>query len=457
MAGVICGGCGHESQAGAWFCAFCAEPLASSSTPLDPPSGGSSALLDALLDARDPGAHTRADPASAFDDHTEAILEALSHDLSLDELDRTLASDESPDRWVIIQRTHDVAPGVVVSSDAEVVLALLDKPQSMAALEGSGTLSRRALDLSLMSLREQGLIELSTSDDREGLSPWAFDHTAPDAVVAPDPAEDLDPLSTAEGPPPSGFAAGDEPAEDNTPARSAAAAGTTGSASAASSGARPLPTGTVTRRLIPRLPDAQGVASLQHSDLADGIVRLSLLSKAEQLARAAQRDRRTGSVLSARMNLLLAMALAPDEPSYPRALEELSARAAGPSGASGGTPAEQRYEQARRFEAAGQYAQAIVQLRAAIELEERGAYYHRLGVLLAVHQRERVLGERMLRRATELEPENRQYVQSLARIISADALRADGARGPARPDGARGPARAEGPRAEPRPSGRRIT
>jgi hypothetical protein len=98
-----------------------------------------------------------------------------------------------------------------------------------------------------------------------------------------------------------------------------------------------------------------------------------------------------------------------------------------------------------------------VQLRAAIELEERGAYYHRLGVLLAVHQRERVLGERMLRRATELEPENRQYVQSLARIISADALRADGARGPARPDGARGPARAEGPRAEPRPSGRRIT
>ena len=457
MAGVICGGCGHESQAGAWFCAFCAEPLASSSTPLDPPP---SALLAALLDARDPGAHTRADPASAFDDHTEAMLDALSHDLSLDELDRTLASDESPDRWVIIQRTHDTPPGVVVSSDAEVVLALLDKPQSMAALEGSGTLSRRALDLSLMSLREQGLIELSTSDDREGLSPWAFDHTAPDAVVAPDPAEDLDPLSTAEGPPPSGFVAEDGLAEDYTRAGTAAAAGSTESASAAAAGAagaRPLPTGTVTRRLIPRLPDAQGVASLQHSDLADGIVRLSLLSKAEQLARAAQRDRRTGSVLSARMNLLLAMALAPDEPSYPRALEELSARAAGPSGASGGTPAEQRYEQARRFEAAGQYAQAIVQLRAAIELEERGAYYHRLGVLLAVHQRERVLGERMLRRATELEPENRQYVQSLAKIISADALRADGARGPARPDGARGPARAEGPRAEPRPSGRRIT
>lgn len=441
---MICAGCGHESQAGAWFCAFCAEPLAGSTTPLDGAvPRGSSALLEALLDARDPAAATP--DATAFDDHTEAILDALSRDLSPDELDRTLAYDEDPERWVIVQRTRDATPSRGGSSDAEVVLALLDKPQSIAALEGSGTLSRRALDLTLMSLREQGLIELSTSDDREGLGPWAADHTAPDAVAMPELVDDLDPLVTAEGPPPGALVEPEAPraATVSAPARDPAEGPR----------ARPLPSGTVTRRLIPRLPDAPGVASLQHSDLADGIVRLSLSAKAEQLARAAQRDRRTGSVLSARMNLLLAMALAPDEPSYARALEELSARASGPAGTTGGTPAEQRYEQARRLEAAGQYAQAIVQLRAAIELEERGAYYHRLGVLLAVHQRERALGERMLRRATELEPENRQYVQSLAKIISADALRADGARGPGRTDGTRAPPT----RAEPRPGGRRIT
>ncbi len=58
------------------------------------------------------------------------------------------------------------------------MLALLDKPQSLDALERSGTLSRRALDLSLMSLREQGLIALSEGRGHE--SPWGADTTSPD-------------------------------------------------------------------------------------------------------------------------------------------------------------------------------------------------------------------------------------------------------------------------------------
>ncbi len=450
MAGVVCGQCGHTSEVGAWFCGFCAEPLAPPSATDLTATAEPVALDGAAASAAShepPADATRSEPEPpVFDDHTEALLDAMSVAVRVDDLVLPPLGEAVPDVWVVVQRTGDHAPSVPLSSDAEVVLALLDKPQSLAALEQSGTLSRRALDLSLMSLREQGLIELSA--DRVEADAPATDHTSPD-VGAADALGDADlfeELSPFDVPAPLGVeglaldALGLDAAGVDAPARPA----------------RPAAIGTVTRRMIPRLSDAASAALLQQTDLADGIARLSVRAKAEQLARAAQRDRRTGSVLSARMNLTLAIALAPDEPAYVRALEELSARSTGTGVGSGATLAEQRYEHARRLEASGHYTQAIAQLRAAIEYEERGAYYHRLGVLLAVHQGERVLGERMVRRATELEPENHHYVRSLARIISRDALRAGDAAAPRRSEAPAAAKRSEAPtaRADSRADGR---
>jgi tetratricopeptide (TPR) repeat protein len=277
---------------------------------------------------------------------------------------------EPPEAQAFVQRTDaDVVDDPLTASEA-LLLDLLEGPQAVQEIERQGVLSRSELELALVSLSTRGLVDLSSE---------------PPPSPSPSPSPRLTPPANAK----------------------------------------------VERRLVqaPKAPSQDRERATIES-LADGTLKMTLRSKAEALGRAASRDKATGSVISARMNLKLAIALDPGNPAWVEALEDLSAPPGQQRGRNPDDPAWRRFDEAVAAEGRGDIDQALRLLRAALQLQEHAAFYNRLGVLLATKQHQLVLGERMLRRALELEPGSHVYVQNLAQILAARAVNREAAPAP---------------------------
>jgi tetratricopeptide (TPR) repeat protein len=315
-------------------------------------------------------------------DRTMQILHTMVPDEGAIEIEVDLSEPTPgpPDNTeAYVHRTRTRSSGDLSAYESFLLELIADLPKSLVDIERQNVFTERELELGLLTLRSKGLIEVSDSRP----PPTPAEHDLEDRTIEQNNFW----FENEERPPPA-------PAP---------------------------PSSNVRKRLIlKRATDAER-RDLMSSGLGDGLVRLELAPKAEQLYKAALRDQITGSVLSARMNLKLAIALAPKEAKYLEALEELSASPLQKEDVKN-TPAWKKYEEARHAEASGDIDKAIALLKTAIEMLEHGSFYNRLGILLAQKKRELVLAERMLRRALDLDPDNHVYVQNLARVLSALAV-----------------------------------
>lgn len=387
-----CVACGRPIDATAWFCAHCAAPQRTASTTARDAApivehdetisddrtindlssiNGAFSDLSAINDAFDD--RTLGDVV----DPTQSLLDSMI----AEELEATIEMGAAPltslhsDTEAYVQRTGSSAESELSAFESFLLELVAAEPRAIGEIERQNVFAARELELGLLTLSGKGLISIS---DRR-----------PEEIAAPEPEEEIadtiEPPKTIEEPPP------------------------------------PTPSGNVRRRLIlPKAANPDRDRELMQSGLGDALTRLELQPKAEELYRAALRDQITGSVLSARMNLKLAIAFAPNEKKYTAALAELGN--APSQRAQQSSPAWKRYEEGRLAEARGDYDRAIAAFKSAIEMHEHGVFYNRLGIVLAQKKRELVLAERILRRALELDPENHAYVQNLARVLSAIAM-----------------------------------
>jgi tetratricopeptide (TPR) repeat protein len=147
------------------------------------------------------------------------------------------------------------------------------------------------------------------------------------------------------------------------------------------------------------------------------------MSKAAKLFDEALRDRRDGNLVSARMNMKLALTFDPSNPLYQQSFEELSRVA--PSGNST-SRAREFYDAATVAEREGRIDEAIDFLERALKESKEPAVYNRLGVLLAMKKGEYVRAQQLVETALALSPGNATYDHNLGKILQMAAVSAHG-------------------------------
>lgn len=145
------------------------------------------------------------------------------------------------------------------------------------------------------------------------------------------------------------------------------------------------------------------------------------MMKAQKLFEQALRDRADGNLISARMNMKLALTFDSGNELYLEAFEELTQRHARelkePRPVSK-SRAQELYEQATQAESLGQLDDAIDFLEQAIHESKQPAFYNRLGVLLATRLQEYTRAQELIEQALELSPGNKVYEQNLQKILA---------------------------------------
>ena len=140
------------------------------------------------------------------------------------------------------------------------------------------------------------------------------------------------------------------------------------------------------------------------------------MAKADKLFDEALRDKAEGNLVSARMNMKLALTFDPNNPLYLEAFEELAKAA--PTGSHVTNKARQFFEQATQAERAGELDKAIgLYERALIEGKEP-AFYNRLGVVLAMKKFEFGRAQKLIETAVALAPKNATYQHNLKKVLT---------------------------------------
>lgn len=162
------------------------------------------------------------------------------------------------------------------------------------------------------------------------------------------------------------------------------------------------------------------------------------LDKARELYAASMVDRAGGNLVSARMNLKLAVAFDPENATYQEAFAQLgqvqasTASLASNEAAPTQRPAAQRaYDEGCAAEASGDIDRAVRMFEAALRLGDDPLILNRLGVVLAMRRSDVRRGQQLLERAVALAPMNPVYTHNLSKVLGLAAERdvARGARG----------------------------
>lgn len=146
--------------------------------------------------------------------------------------------------------------------------------------------------------------------------------------------------------------------------------------------------------------------------------------KAAALHAAAVRDREAGNVVSARMNLKLAIAFHPSKVEYQRMFTSLEHAKDQPADRPKPVhPVAQRmFDEAGDAERRGDVDEAIRLLERALGASKEPLVYNRLGVILATRKRDFARAQAMLEEATRLAPDNPAYVHNLGKVLAALAI-----------------------------------
>jgi hypothetical protein len=147
------------------------------------------------------------------------------------------------------------------------------------------------------------------------------------------------------------------------------------------------------------------------------------MAKAERLFNAALKDKAEGNLVSARMNMKLALTFDPSNPLYLQAFEELSRGGGSGGGPSGMAAARGFYDAASQAEQEGRVDDAIDLLQKALKEAKEPAFYNRLGVLLAMKKGEFVRAQKLIETAISLSRGNPTYEHNLRKILQMAASR----------------------------------
>ncbi|MCK6551932.1 hypothetical protein L6R52_39225, partial [Myxococcota bacterium] len=193
-------------------------------------------------------------------------------------------------------------------------------------------------------------------------------------------------------------------------------------------GTLPLPAAAPVAKIEPAPAATVGPAApARRSPPAEG-VDVVRMAKAQKLFDQALKDKADGNVVSARMNMKLALTFDPTNELYQQAFDELSKGGAGAGGggvAPGGGPApsprsraREHYDQATRAEETGNVDEAIALLEKALAESKEAAFLNRLGVILAMKKKEFARAQALIENAIELAPGNATYQHNLRKVLS---------------------------------------
>jgi hypothetical protein len=142
--------------------------------------------------------------------------------------------------------------------------------------------------------------------------------------------------------------------------------------------------------------------------------------KAQKLFDQALKDKAEGNLVSARMNMKLALTFDPSNARFAAAFDDLSRNPeAQPKNAGAArNRARDLYDQATAAENHGDVDRALELLEKALEEAKQPAFYNRMGVILAMKKREYARAQALVERAIELAPGNVTYERNLAKIVS---------------------------------------
>ena len=152
------------------------------------------------------------------------------------------------------------------------------------------------------------------------------------------------------------------------------------------------------------------------------------INKAENLYEQALKDKAEGNLVSARMNMKLALTFDPSNEVYNRAYEELSRdpKAKPRSISSLRTEAKQLFEKASEAERHGDIDRAIELLEEAITKSRRAPYLNRLGVILAMKKNQHARAQSLIEQAIEMNPSNAAYARNLLKVRARASAAANG-------------------------------
>lgn len=143
------------------------------------------------------------------------------------------------------------------------------------------------------------------------------------------------------------------------------------------------------------------------------------MAKAAKLFEEALKDKAEGNLVSARMNMKLALTFDPSNELYVQAFDELSKGAgANATPSKMKSRARELYDQATRAEELGEVDQAIELLEKALQEAKEAMYYNRLGVLLAMKKKQFLRAQELIETALKIAPGNQTYQHNLGKVLS---------------------------------------
>ncbi|MCB9650015.1 MAG: hypothetical protein H6730_26020 [Deltaproteobacteria bacterium] len=168
----------------------------------------------------------------------------------------------------------------------------------------------------------------------------------------------------------------------------------------------------------PEPPKEPERASREPADPVDSL----RMMKGQKLFDQALKDKADGNLVSARMNMKLAITFDPTNELYAEALEELSknpdASRGSPQGPPGRSRAREYYDAATEAENIGDVDKAIELLEKAVAESRQAVFLNRLGVILATKRKDFLRAQDLIQQAIELSPGNATYEKNLHKVLS---------------------------------------
>jgi len=141
------------------------------------------------------------------------------------------------------------------------------------------------------------------------------------------------------------------------------------------------------------------------------------MAKAAKLFAEALKDKAEGNIVSARMNMKLAISFDSSNSLYHEAYQELLKAAPIGSANAAVSRARELYDKATTAEKLSRFDEAIELLEQAIEESKDPAFFNRLGVLLAMKKNEFDRAQSLIETALEMSPGNSTYEHNLSKVL----------------------------------------
>ncbi|MFO0726809.1 MAG: hypothetical protein U1E65_23695 [Myxococcota bacterium] len=141
------------------------------------------------------------------------------------------------------------------------------------------------------------------------------------------------------------------------------------------------------------------------------------MAKAQKLFSEALKDKAEGNIVSARMNMKLALTFDPANELYHEAYQELLKAAPIGTATAAVSRARELYDKATHAEKLGRFDDAIDLLEQAIVESKDPAFYNRLGVLLAMKKNEFERAQSLIETALGMSPGNATYEHNLSKVL----------------------------------------